>query len=147
MKDIKVIQKVFFRFLKENGVFARCIEIYKKSLIKNGRTSISDLLIPIQPYSWIQSSNGFCSWCRTVEGDMFWWGLSLSWQCECVVNDYILDTYNKQSYLRTLISNINDYTGSYKNYTTTSNIHLSDMMDNFNNTLLKKREILQELLK
>jgi hypothetical protein len=146
MEDINVIQKVFFRFLKENGVFARCIEIYKKSLIRNKHTNISDLLIPIQPYSWIQSSNGFCSWCRTVEGDMFWWGLSLSWQCDCVVNNYIADTYNKQSYLRTLINNINDYTKSYKNYAT-CNAQLIVMMDNFNNTLLKKRETLHKLLK
>ena len=84
MKDVTITKKRFFRFLKEMGVYSRCIEIYKEH---KGFLRYRPFL-DYDPSSWIQSSSMFCTWFSTKEGDMFWWAISLLWQYECHVNGY-----------------------------------------------------------
>jgi len=101
--------KAYKRFLKEKGVYTRALKIHSKGLF-NERVIIKKLLA-IKPSDWIQNGSVFCSWCRTPEGDLFWWSVSILWQITCLEHDIILDgfTESKTSLNEIIIYNIRAY--------------------------------------
>jgi hypothetical protein len=104
MKDVTITKKRFFRFLKEMGVYSRCIEIYKehKGLLRYR------LFLDYDPYFWIQNPSMFCGWCSTKEGDMFWWAISLLWQYECYINGYV-NGYNELKLPENIMKDLSDF--------------------------------------
>ena len=88
MEDKLTVSKHYIRFLKEQGVYRRALSIHRRNF--NGK--ISAIFFTYRPAAWLQNSSAFCCWGHTREGDIFWWPISILWQCECIINQY--DDYN-----------------------------------------------------
>jgi len=145
MKDRKLIQKEYFRFLKEYGVFSKAMAIHKGKIKRFNYLGLSDLLDTCDPYVWIQNSNVFCTWSRSDEGDLFWWGVCILWQCECVfkgLHDFKSETL--QSKIGSLLVYIRDYDRSFNGYGCRKD--LIDKAKEFRSKLLYISENLNDIL-
>jgi len=97
MEDYLTIYKHYIRFLKEQGVYRRALSLHKRNF--NG--NVKKIFLTFRPSSWVQNSSAFCVWCQTREGDIFWWPISILWQCECTLEKY--DDYDSPEGLIRLI--------------------------------------------
>lgn len=88
MEDRLTVSKHYIRFLKEQGVYRRALSLHKRNL--NG--NVKNIFLTYRPATWVENASAFCVWSQTSEGDIFWWPISILWQCECVLNQY--DEYN-----------------------------------------------------
>lgn len=91
------VKKRYERFLKEMGVYKRAVDIHSGRVHGLYKRSIAYPVViknNTYPRTWIQSSGTFCTWSRTPEKDVFWWGISLLWQYECQENKIIVDGFN-----------------------------------------------------
>ena len=94
MEDRLTVSKHYIRFLKEQGVYRRALSLHKRNL--NG--NVKNIFLTYRPATWVENASAFCIWSKTREGDIFWWPISILWQCECVLNQY--DEYNTPDGMR-----------------------------------------------
>ena len=106
------LEKKYFRFLKEHGVYQRSIEIHKKAMHSKALT-FHALLSSNKPISWIQDATIFCQWASSPEGDAFWWVISLLWQSECIINGYSYFDYGRITTALDIKKNIDEYVNYY----------------------------------
>ena len=77
---------------------------------------------------------------------MFWWGVSLLWQCECIFKEFHdLQSESLQSQIRNLLVSIRDYDGCFGN--TGCKESLIDKAKEFKSKILSKSENLRNILK
>ena len=134
--DFDKVVKRYKRFLKENGIYRRAIEIHmEKNHIYHPFSqkykNLSEALNGIAYYDWMQSTKSFCMWASTKEGDAFWWFYSILWRYICFNEYHIMS-------LSTLICDINTYLNSNiynKRYPENVNI-----LEKLKKTIFKKHE-------
>lgn len=110
--------KHFMRFLKEKGIYKRAFNIItdKNNCYHKNATYVNygSRLRMIAPKEWIQSGTSFCMWSDTPEKDIFWWGMSILWNYECmereITYNYKIDT---DFYEKLLIREIRSYLNCY----------------------------------
>ena len=88
-KQYKKAKKIYFRFLKDHGIFNRAIWLHKNGddgSIKRTAPMTLDVALNYceNPIGWIQSSGCFCTWIETDEGQMYWHDISELWKLECI---------------------------------------------------------------
>lgn len=103
MEDRLTVSKHYIRFLKEQGVYRRALSLHKRNL--NG--NVKKIFLTYRPASWVQNTSAFCVWSQTREGDIFWWPISILWQCECTLEKY--DDYNSPDGMVRLIDEYIDF--------------------------------------
>ena len=86
--------KIYKRFLKDEGIFRRALEIHSECRHLNEHL-IKKKLFLTMPSQWIQSCGTFCQWCRSPEGDKFWWPISILWQIKCLQQDIIIEGFTE----------------------------------------------------
>ena len=119
--------------------------MHKKSIKKNGYSGFSELLDSCDPYSWINSSRIFCTWSRSDEGDLFWWGVCLLWQCECIFKEFHdIKSEKLPSQIRNLLVSICDYDRCFDDYGCKES--LIDKAKEFKSKILSKSENLRNIL-
>jgi hypothetical protein len=108
--------KIYKRFLKDNGVFKRTLDIHCKGTYKKPKIyRFPDCLKRTSTLGWIQDSDCFCTWCHTREGDLFWWALSLLWQEQCYLSgEYNIENKKHLSYIISFLNNINSFFNYYE---------------------------------
>ena len=92
-KQYKKAKKIYFRFLKDHGIFNRVIWLHKNghkngddgSIKREAPMTLDDALHYCKtPIGWIQSAICFCIWSKTDEGQVYWHDLSKLWKLECI---------------------------------------------------------------
>ena len=94
-ENIQEIAKIYIRFLKDNGIFKRALELHythnRGIVVKNNNRDV--LLKALRhsdyPFQFISDSGTFCIWRDTEEGEDYWWMKSLLWRIECLENESI----------------------------------------------------------
>lgn len=102
--------KAYKRFLKDEGVYKRAMEIHSLKGEFNEH-SIKKKLSMVRPSQWIQNSMAFYQWCYTPEGETFWWPISILWQIKCLQQEIII--FNEYESKDTLSQEV---MGSVKSY-------------------------------
>lgn len=93
--NIQEIAKIYIRFLKDNGIFKRALELHytHNCGIAVGGGNCDVLLKTLRytdyPFQFIHDSATFCIWRDTEEGEDYWWIKSLLWGIECLENESI----------------------------------------------------------
>lgn len=88
-EQYKKAKKIYFRFLKDHGIFSRVIWLHKNgdecSIKREAPMTLDDALHYCKnPTEWIQSAICFCIWSKTDEGQVYWHELSKLWKLECI---------------------------------------------------------------
>jgi len=116
MIDDKIIKK-YKRFLKENGIYQRAIELHSYHNCKKTILSLyGDIkkfnfksLLAYNPKDWMQSTALFCLWSGTKEGEKYWFEKSILWLSQCC------ETHKDMTDLLAGIECFNRMYGKYKN--------------------------------
>lgn len=92
MYNKKKIIVLFFRFLKDKGLYGR-FKVYFYASRLNKRMTISDFLSNSQPYYYVSSS---FFWNETNEGQYFWRGVCKEWRYK--IEMFSHNSYDSYSY-------------------------------------------------
>lgn len=98
MKHIK--DKVFNeykRFLKNNGVFCRAMQIHKQRMDKMGAERFL-YWFNKDPLRIMSNADMFTSWAESKERKLFWWKISNRWKIKCLKEKIGYYKYNKYDY-------------------------------------------------
>lgn len=102
MKDEeKNVFNIYKRFLKDNGVFYRAMQIHKQKMDKFGVERFMNYFIE-DPKTIMSTSTLFTIWANTKEKKIFWWNISNKWKVKCLkekIGDY---KYTKYDYKRAI---------------------------------------------
>ena len=97
----KIVFNEYKRFLKDNGVFYRAMQIHKQRMNKMG-TERFFYLFNKDPLTIISNADMFTSWAGTKEKKIFWWKISNRWKVKCLkekIGDY---KYTKWDYSKVI---------------------------------------------
>lgn len=88
-KQYKKAKKIYFRFLKDHGIFNRVVWLHRNgdddSIKRETPMTLDDALhYSENPIGWMQGAICFCVWCKTAEGQVYWHDLSKLWMLECI---------------------------------------------------------------
>ena len=128
--NIQEITKIYIRFLKDNGIFRRAIELHRthnKSIaVKNfNRNKLLRVLrYTNYPFQFMSDSTAFCTWDDTIEGNEYWWIKSLLWKIECLKNESLRKHFSNEVIYECVISTKQ----SYKNLNNIT--HIAKMSEN-----------------
>ena len=89
-KVFEEVFKAYTRFLKDNGVYKRAMELHSTHnkdcndtlpIIKKKLCELSS------PIYFISNVFMFCAWAGTSEGEDFWWKISVKWEIKCALEN------------------------------------------------------------
>lgn len=88
---LKDIRKLYFRFLKDHGVFKRVIYLHENGVpaCPKERKIMQVLYDQQRFYDWLCDARTFCLWHQTDEGARFWHIMSCLWKLTCLDNGLI----------------------------------------------------------
>ena len=92
----KNVFNIYKRFLKDNGVFYRTMQIHKVRMNKMGIERFMNYF-NISPQQILSDSNMFTTWASTKEKKIFWWKISNKWKIKCLkekIGDYKYTRYD-----------------------------------------------------
>ena len=137
--DLEKVKKLYTRFLKDRGIYARAKELLLNKWDGKRYTSIDALYkeLDTDPRYWFENDYFFCLWKNTSEGDTFWWCHSLMWKVMCVENGIKLPRYTptKETDILVEIDNIL-HRGAFR----------GDLTDEQKEELLSVREKYNEII-
>lgn len=123
--EFDTIFKRYKRFMKDNGLYTRMMQIHLGKCSSHNKRKFSELKSilcnDIEPYSWIQGADVFCTWSLTKEGDLFWWLTNIRWQVICIKESFFENPTREKSFIELLNSNLVGIVNCYKNFLSKEN--------------------------
>lgn len=109
--------KRYKRFMKDNGLYARMMQIHLGECSSHNKRIFSELKSflcnTVEPFSWIQGAAAFCSWSSTKEGDLFWWLISIRWQAICIKESLFKNPMHEKLFIERLNYNLDSIVDCY----------------------------------
>ena len=139
--------KIYKRFLKENGVYKRVIEIHcNGTYYDRKKRKFPTCLEHFGILTWIQNSNCFCTWYYTKEGDLFWYALSVLWQMHCYITESCdLKNENKIYIITNFLNRLNnDFFDYYKTISEENKELVKNIYEKIKSDKIKLKEKLKE---
>lgn len=93
----KNVFNIYKRFLKDNGVFYRAMQIHKQRMDKMGAERFL-YWFNKDPLAIISNADMFTSWAGTKEKKIFWWKISNRWKIKCLKEKIGYYKYTKWDY-------------------------------------------------
>ena len=105
---LKDIRKLYFRFLKDHGVFKRVIYLHENGVpaCPKERKIMQVLYDQQRFYNWLCDARTFCLWHQTDEGARFWHIMSCLWKLTCLDNGLINESSSFFYDVETIISHM-----------------------------------------
>ena len=90
---------IYKRFLKDNGVFHRAMQVHKQRMNKMGAEHFLYWLNK-DPMKIMSNADMFTTWANTKERKLFWWKISNRWKIKCLKEKIGYYRYYKYDYIK-----------------------------------------------
>ena len=89
--SLEDIKKLYFRFLKDHGVFKRVIYLHENGVptYPKEKKLVQVLYSQDHFYDWLCDAACFCLWHQSDEGATFWHIMSCLWKLTCLDNGLV----------------------------------------------------------